>query len=50
MGVIVLSIMFISLFAGAVLASGEKDSGTFNEVILAPQGRLAGKIGKQLQQ
>lgn len=48
MGMLVLSIMFISLFAGGVLASGEKDSGTFNEVILAPQGRLAAKTGKTI--
>lgn len=48
MGMLVLSIMFISLFAGGVLASGERDSGTVNEVILAPKGRFAAKTGKTI--
>ena len=48
MGVIVLSIMFISLFAGGVLASDEKDSGTLNEVILTPLGQLAAQTGKTI--
>jgi hypothetical protein len=48
MGTLVLSIMFISFFVGGVLASGEKDLGTLNEVMLAPHGRLATKTGKTI--
>lgn len=48
MGMLVLAIMFVSLFSGGVLASGEKDAGTVNEVMLAPQGRLAATTGKTI--